>query len=237
MNQATLIARTQFFLRFFLAATVAIVALASSTAQATTLLPPGTTINPPQAVTPPFLPTIVDSKTSTFSAGSFSGTLDVQVLKVSASNPFFPTDPDALIFAYTISNDVSSTDAIERLTINGFGNVLNVDAGYDGGSPLVAPSFINRTTPGGGNLIGFTFLDPAPLSFGKTSSTLYVYTDSHEYHTSTAAVSDGTTVDGIATLAPNAFNSVPEPSSLVLGALAMLGFVGMFRSRTVRAKT
>ncbi len=166
---------------------------------------------------------------------AFSGVLDSYVLANNTDNPL-----GGLSFAYRLTNNQSSNDAIHRLALNGFSG-LQLQAGYlDGGvSPTggaagtgLTPTLVDRGLAPGDN-IGFGFLQGtvSGISFdsldpGLTSRYLVVYTNAATYSTTMASVIDGS-VASAATFAP-----IPEPETygMMLAGLALMGFVARRRS-------
>jgi hypothetical protein len=139
-----------------------------------------------------------------------------------------PTNPlGGLTFTYLITNDATSSDSIDRLTINSYTGV-GVDAGFDP-PPGVAPTLINRSVTG--DTVGFSFFGPpfgpGELLPGSGSTLLVVRTDSPLFAPTFASVINGT-VTSVASFAPTA---VPEPSSLTLLALGIVAGALRLRRR------
>ncbi len=158
-----------------------------------------------------------------FSSATFSGTLTTTVISGDTSNPY-----GGLTFTYLLTNDLASTHAIERLTINGYSGFL-VEANYQTPASDQIPTLFDRST-GAGDTIGESFYNPiialpgfgnGVLSPGATSALFVLQTNAQDYQLSTANVIDGS-VASVATFAP--VPVIPEPSSI---ALAVLGFIGI----------
>lgn len=182
---------------------------------------------------------LLASKSSAFTATdstAFSGVLDSWVVGNDTNNTLGGLD-----FVYRVTNSGDSTDAIHRMTVNGFGGLL-VNAGYlsSGSTPTgeafslgLTPTFADRGGAPGDNA-GFSFLQSLisgttfnSLLPGQTSSYLVLYTNATTFGDSMASVIDGS-VASAATFAP-----VPEPETyaLMLAGLGLMGFMGRRRSK------
>jgi hypothetical protein len=177
------------------------VALLGATAQATLILP-GMTIYPAAAEPDPVGGAVVAGPmTVPFSTASYSGWLITTVITGDTSNLL-----GGLTFVYELSNSPTSTDAIHRLTVNGFDG-FQTDVSYQVGSPGLPPAIVDRSL--NGDVIGFGFLNaplgPGYLQPGLSSASMVVQTDAPAYVRTVASVIDGyvTTVD--------TYSPVPEP--------------------------
>lgn len=177
---------------------------------------------------------VIDSLSSPLNAATFTGTLVSKVISGDTSNPL-----GGLTFTYQITNFGASPHSIERLTLNNFGFTLT-DASYQ--TPLVgtnvAPSTINRSVGPDGDAIGFSFIPHIgpPVNFGngdilpgRTSALLVIQTNWPTYQRSQAFVIDGSTA--MATT----FSPIPEPSSVVLASMGLVGLVATAWRRRRRA--
>jgi hypothetical protein len=104
---------------------------------------------------------------------------------------------------------------------------------FGDGATNVSPSFISRSSEGGGigDVMQFHFGPPGPtesLVPGSTSSLLIVQTSALQFQATTASIIDGVAVPNIASLAPLA---IPEPTTAVLGVAGLLCFVFVRRKK------
>jgi hypothetical protein len=152
-----------------------------------------------------------------FNTFLYSGTLTSSVYTADPTNPYGPT---GLTFTYLLTNDGTSIDSLERLTVIDFSTFLT-DASYQTPVPLgdTIPTAVDRSISGG--TIGFFFIGPGAVAPGETSALLVLQTDSTGYVPSTASVINGE-ITQVATFAP-----VPEPSTIgaAIAGLMGLGFV------------
>jgi hypothetical protein len=153
-----------------------------------------------------------------FAGFGFSGVLISSVFR---GNTF---GPDALTFTYQLSNDAASVNALHRMTISSFASFLT-DVSIQAGG--VQPTLADRSTP---DVIGFSFLDglggQGPVRPGGQSSLMVIETNSLAFTPSTASVIDGS-IAGVVSFAP--LPAIPEPATLVLGAIGTLGIIGLVR--------
>jgi hypothetical protein len=152
-----------------------------------------------------------------FSTATYSGTLVSEVISGDPSNSL-----GGLTFVYALTNDATSSDAIERFTINGYSGVT-IDASYQAPAVGQIPTLIDRS---GDPTVGFSFINPVPavpgfgqgvLDPGSSSALLVLQTNVSSIVAATANVIDGSVI-GVPSVAPS-----PEPSSLVLATLGFLG--------------
>jgi len=194
-----------------------------------TILAPGTSGGPDIIAVPAFGSgsTLVAYTTGAFSGGNISGTYEAAVVAdFSGANPFGLGDYD---FEIAI-NPNGGKDAIARVTTTDFTGWLT-DVGYDpsfcgiefcGSSTLVAPTTVDRGVLG--DVIGFNFgASFAPtLLPGDSSYILEVATNATSYKPGTIDIIDGGVV-AVSGFAPN----VPEPATLSLLGMGLLGLLGL----------
>ncbi len=170
-----------------------------------------------------------------FAAPGYSGTLTSNVFDGDATNPNGPT---ALTFTYLITNAPSSTHELHRFTVSSFQSFAT-DVSYSSLSVGREPTFIDRNPLG--DVVGFTFPTPilpflptfGALEPGLTSRLLVIQTDATRFTLTTASVINGSTTS-VLSLAPDKL--VPEPSTLALGALGLIGTLAIAIRKRRRAR-
>jgi len=179
--------------------------------------------------------TVLASQTVSGSGSTLNITVHEWVVK---------TATGTLDFVYQVDNNAVSTDGMGRFTASNFGTgplgslgPFILDTGYVAGTGTVSPTTqsipdtVDRLNSAHGNVVGwnFTLLGLAP---GTTSAVLVIATDATNYTTGKVAAIDGSTV----TLAGFQPAVVPEPSSMVLVGLGVLGLTG-YGLRRRKART
>lgn len=156
---------------------------------------------------------VIASQTLPFATGLYSGTLTSQVISGDLSNPF-----GGLTFTFQLTNNATSTSAINRLTVNGYTSFL-IDASSNGAGGTVAPVAIDRDA--GGDVVGFSFVNVLPGFFrvqpGATSSLLVLQTNATDFRSNIASLIDGT-VTQVGTYSP----VIPTPGAMALVGLGTL---------------
>lgn len=189
--------------------------------------PGGFVFPPPPGVNP--TGTLLASSTSPFLSASLNGTLISKVYSGDATSPL-----SGLTFTYQIVLSPVSPSAVSQLSISRFGSFLTDVSYFGDGATNIPPSFISRSSEGGGigDVIQFHFGAPGPtesLLPGNTSSLLIVQTSSANFQPTTASIIDGVAVPNIASFAP--LNVVPEPGIAALGLLGLTAFAATRRKK------
>jgi hypothetical protein len=211
--------------------------LAAAPAHATSLAPGGSVTTPNASFGPiaygnsgTVLASFVNEAPTFSSTPSFTGTLTTEVIKESGGT---------LDFLYQITAATTNTTNIHRVTANDFTNALtNVQFGTAGFS-FVAPtnsmmSGADRSSDG--STIGWSIV-PAGSSGGvapgEISQVLIVRTNAITFTTGNTFAIDGG-IMSFNSFAPLQF--VPEPSSLALAGIGVLGTIGYGLRRRKKAQ-
>lgn len=151
-----------------------------------------------------------------FVSGNFTGTLTSTVISNDPSNPFGPA---ALTFTYRLTNDQTSLNNIERLTVNGWTG-WGSDASYQVPAAGIIPTLVDRLSA---DVIGFSFFNPpvggGVVQPGQASSLLVVQTNATAWTNTIANVQDGTNAQ-VPTYSP-----APEPAAAGLAAIGLLSVI------------
>ncbi len=174
----------------------------------------GGTLYPPPAEAGPSGGTILDIKTVSFAGSAFTGTLTTKVISGDANNTL-----GGLTFTYLISNDLSSTNNVERFSVPNF-FTTSLDASYVSSTTGIAPFLIDHPSA---DVFGESFeniLGKDTIRPGHVSELLVARTSSSQYSVVTANILDGSPAFA-SSFAPS--TPVPEPSGVVLGLVALAG--------------
>jgi hypothetical protein len=205
--------------RGFLAVVAALCSIVVAQAVPAPLGPGGFVFPPPPGVNP--TGTLLASTTAPFLSATLNGALISRVYSGDATSPLA-----GLTFTYQIILSPTSPNAVSQLTVSRFGSFLTDVSYFGDGATNVPPSFISRSTEGGGvgDVMQFHFGPPGvteSLFPGNTSSLLIVQTSAPNFQATTASIIDGVAVPNIASLAPL---TIPEPSTAVLGVAGLVAF-------------
>jgi hypothetical protein len=207
-----MIPRTHTLLGLSLAAGLALASSCAFPAQGALLIPGGFVAPLPGDT--PVSGTLVAQLVSPFfgSNGKYAGTLTSAVWANDGANPY----SGGLTYQYTVANNSVSIDAIERLTLIGWTDT-QTDVGYVLGGG-VAAAYADRSNDG--DTVGFTWAKWIGTIAPGASGSVFIRSDAAAYTTSIANIIDG----GIADAATFAPAPVPEPTTLLAGALLLLPF-------------
>ncbi|MDD5565772.1 MAG: PEP-CTERM sorting domain-containing protein [Candidatus Omnitrophica bacterium] len=133
------------------------------------------------------------------------------------------------LFAYQFENyNEGSINAIKRMTATDFtGFYTDVDAFLsEEESGEILPLWLDRSTAG--DSVGFQFFGPGGTAVGpgSTSAILWIQTNAKLYAAGTAHFINGGTED-IRLYGP----AVPEPTSMLLFGMGVLGLIGLGRKK------
>jgi len=227
-----------FSFRNLTAATLAIGSLAvlAGTANAQTPLVPGATIAPVPDVPGGFGGTQLFTSTTTFNAvgagnNVISGTLISSVFRVGAVG-------SALDFVFQLNSSSASTTNINSVNIVSFAGfntaVAQSSTDTDGAGPLFPPSAAqnqvgNAFRSGDGEGVQFTFSDS--IDPNTNSRILIVRTNATNFSTAGSAGilgnGVGTTTASTVAAPAAAVNVAPEPGTVALVAMGLMGTAGM----------
>ena len=153
-------------------------------------------------------------------------------------DPLHVTCTGCLDFAFQVTNDGSSdpTEPIFALILSNFAG-FTTDAGYIDNSGDTNPVHVNRTA--GGGKVGFSFATEAAVIFpNESTSILVVATNATNFDSNGGlhfAAFDGTENPPLTTDATGLFEPTPEPSSLLVAAIAFLTIAAFRKSRNLSA--
>jgi hypothetical protein len=205
--------------RLLAIAAVITAAIAFPVAAQAALLPVGGQIAPTSETIPAGL-TEVASLSSPFAGIGFSGTLVSKVYTNDTSNPF---GADRLTFTYELSNAAASVHVLHRLSASNFTG-FGTDVSFGPGTG-VPPAQADRSTA---DVVGFNFVEQAGggaglITPGTQSRLLVIQTDATQHIDSFVSLING----GVSNVP--SFTPVPEPGTLILASLGLLGIAAVVR--------
>lgn len=150
-----------------------------------------------------------------------NGSITSQVRLSDTANPF---GVGFLSFYYRISNVPGGSEAVDRFTAAGFKGFSTDVAKIAGGTPVGAA----YRSSGLGNTVGFAL---GGMSAGSVAEWIVIHTNAKFYGINNGGVSDGITAN------VPIYSAVPEPSTVIAGALLLLPFAASTMRRLRKSRT
>ena len=195
------------------------------TSQATVIIPGVSGVSlTPQAIGGTILATMTSPYLGDAPVGppvELNGSVTSQVRQSDAANPF---GPGFLSFYYKIANTPGGSEAVDRFTAAGFKGFSTAVAKAGSGTPVG----LAYRSSGFGNTVGF---DLNAMPAGTISEWVVIHTNSKFYGINNGGVSDGITAN------LPIYSAVPEPSTVIAGALLLLPFAASTMRRLRKNRT
>jgi hypothetical protein len=208
------------------------VMLAVSNVGRAAVVTPGQTVFPTAIAGLPPGDSLITTETKPFTGTNAGNT--VVFTGTVMSSVFSDPGTGGLDFVYQLSNDGTSLDSIDRLTVASFAG-FSTDVDYVTGTGNPPPTTADSSASPPGKTIGFNFpVSGAVVLPGETTTLLVVETNAQTIAQGTASVIDGGSgsTGAEAPVAVITF-TVPEPATF--GVLAVVG--GFILSRRRRSPT
>jgi hypothetical protein len=181
----------------------------SSSASASVLVPGGSAVPTPLAILP-LGDTLIATETNPFT-GLDAG-LNVKFTGELTSSVYTDPNTGGLDFLYQVSNDKTSVDEFDELSVKSFAG-FTTDVDFVSGSGSVDPTSATRSSDAPGKLVSFFFSSGVPQN--QNTSEMLVETSSMNFMNGVGSVIDGGTGGALieAPAVGTLMSNVPEPAS------------------------
>ncbi len=205
--------------KFLIAALMCVMVLGMTSTAKAVVLAPGASIGAVSQTIASYAPStslVISNLGQSWSHSLISGTLNTWVYRDNSDGN--------LIFAYQVFNGAGSDNGLSALTATSFAKFSTYVA-YQSTGGGISPITFDRSS-GTGSTVGFRFGFEA-IPAGSNSDILWVKTNTAYYGAGETSIINGGAVN-VPTFGP----TVPEPATLSLLGLGILGLLG-FRKRKV----